>query len=130
MYYIEWRRRTADSKMAPEARTRRSRGKNTLPEKKRKQPRTEPQTSTCNAQQSVPDDESTHEHAQMTTRTRRRRPVGRPACALGTWRMLVRNRSPSAKYMEQYGRVLHVAALHAACEQHPFQICCAGQFRA
>ena len=44
--------------------------------------------------------------------------------------MLVRNRSPSAKYIEQYGRVLHVAALHAACEQHPFQIFCAGQFRA
>ena len=33
--------------------------------------------------------------------------------------MLVRNRSPSAKYIEQHGRVLHVAALHAACEQHP-----------
>ena len=77
---------------------------------------------------SVPDDDSTHEHAQMTTRRRCRRPVGRPACALGTWRMLVRNRSPSAKYIEQCGRVLHVAALRAACEQHQFQIFCAGNW--
>ena len=77
---------------------------------------------------SVPDDDSTHEHAQMTTRTRRRRPVGGPACALGTWRMLVRNRYPSAKDIEQCGRVIHVAALHAAYEQHQFQIFCAGNW--
>ena len=49
---FELRRRNSDNKMAPEAGTRRTRGNNTVPERKRKQPRTEPHT--CNARHQCP----------------------------------------------------------------------------
>ena len=67
--YIELRRRTADRKTVPQTRTRRNRGKNTLPETKEKT--TSHKTARIRMQwaKSMSDYESNHAHTQLNTRT-------------------------------------------------------------